>query len=94
MNQIQIPVVTTMGKFIVIGYCLLIVVAVLYWGLPKFNVFLHVVFGRSKRPQGVKGIYLIFGFAVYACIFALAALATNIGLDVQLLRPRSSPHRE
>jgi hypothetical protein len=80
MDPIEIPTATTAGKVVVIGCCVLIVVAVLAWSIPKFKSFLLVVLGKAPRSPGTKTIHLILGFLVYALIFAPVYIAGRIAL--------------
>jgi hypothetical protein len=87
MDPIEIPIATPLGKVVVIGCCALIVMAVLWWGVPKFKSFLDAAFGRTLRKPETKNIHIVLGFIVYAVIFAPAAVATFIGVGIATTAP-------
>lgn len=87
MGPIEIPIATPLGKVGVIGCCALIVMVVLWWGVPKFKGFLDTAFGRTLRKPETKNIHIVLGFAVYAIIFAPAAVATLIGAGIATTAP-------
>lgn len=82
MNQIEIPIATPIGKCFIIGYCSLVGIAVVYWGTPRFKVFLTAVFARSIRP-----VRRILGFAVYAFVFAPAVMAAYCSMAIVTIPP-------
>jgi hypothetical protein len=87
MDSIEIPAATFVGKAVVIGACVLVVVGILAWVVPKFKVFLNVVFGGTPRKPETRHIHLVLGFFVYALMFAPAAIATFIGVGVAAAGP-------
>jgi hypothetical protein len=87
MDTMEIPVASLAGKVVVTGCCVLVVAGILVWGVPKFRVFLRVVFGREPRKPETKTIHLVFGFIVYAIIFAPAVVAVLIGVGVATAAP-------
>jgi hypothetical protein len=87
MDTMEIPAGTLAGKTVVVACCLLIVVGVLAWGVPKFWEFLNVVLGRAPRKPGTKNIHLVLGFFVYGLIFAPVFIAAMIGASVATAGP-------
>lgn len=87
MDTMEIPAGTFSGKAIVVACSALIIVAILAWGVPKFRVFLAVVFGRAPRKPGTRNIHLALGFVVYALVFAPVVIATFIGVGMATARP-------
>jgi hypothetical protein len=81
MEPIEIPVATLPVKLVMGPACLLVVVAVLWWGVPKFRVFLRILLGREPRKPGTKRIHLALGFAVYALVFSPALITAAIFSD-------------
>jgi hypothetical protein len=82
MNQIEIPIATTIGKLVILGYCSVVGIAIVYWGIPRFKEFLTTVVARSIRP-----VHRILGFAVYAFVFAPAVMAAYCGLAIVTAAP-------
>jgi hypothetical protein len=82
MNQIEIPIATPIGKVFILGYCSVVGIAIVYWGIPGFKVFLTAVFERSICP-----VRRILGFAVYAFVFAPAVIAAYCGLAIVTTPP-------
>jgi hypothetical protein len=82
MDQIEIPIATTIGKLLILGYCSAVGIAIVYWGIPKFKAFLTTVVSRSIRP-----VHRILGFAVYAFVFAPAVMAAYFGLAIVTAAP-------
>jgi hypothetical protein len=82
MSPIEIPIATSVGKFVMLAYCLAIVTATTYWGAPKFKAFLASVVTRTIRPD-----HRILGFVVYACVFTPAIMAAYLGLAISTAVP-------
>jgi hypothetical protein len=87
MNPIEIPFATLPIKVIMGCACVLIVFAVLWWGVPRFMAFLRIVTGRAPRKPGTGTLQLVLGFFVYAIIFAPAVLAAAIFLQLMTTPP-------
>jgi hypothetical protein len=82
MEPIEIPVATLPVKLVMGPACLLVVVVVLWWGVPKFRIFLRIVLGREPRKPGTKPIHLALGFAVYALVFSPALITAAIFIQI------------
>ncbi len=82
MSQIEIPLATPVGTVVMLGYCLAIVTATVYWGAPKFKAFLASVVTSTIRPS-----HRILGFLVYACVFAPAVITAYLGLAISTAVP-------
>jgi hypothetical protein len=82
MEPIEIPVATLPVKLVMGPACLLVVVVVLWWGVPKFRTFLRNVFGREPRKPGTKPIHLALGFVVYGLVFSPALIAAAIFIQI------------
>jgi hypothetical protein len=82
VNQIEILIATPIGKFVILGCCLAMVIAIIYWGTPRFNVFLTTVVACTIRP-----VHRILGFVVYTFVFAPAVIAAYLGLAIVTIPP-------
>jgi len=82
MEPIEIPFATLPVKLVMGPACLLVVVVVLWWGVPKFRIFLRIVLGREPRKPGTKSIHLVLGFAVYALVFSPALTTAAIFIQI------------
>jgi hypothetical protein len=87
MDPIEIPVASPLGKVVVIGCCVLIVIAVLWWTGPKFRTFLNTVSGRTPRKPGTKNRHIVFGFFVYLIILAPVVIAAYVGVGIATTAP-------
>jgi hypothetical protein len=87
MDPIEIPVASPLGKVVVIGCCILLAVAVLWWAGPKFRTFLNTVSGRTPRKPEITNVHIIFGFAVYLVILAPVVIAAYIGVGIATTAP-------
>jgi len=87
MDPIEIPVASPLGKVVVIGCCVLTVIAVLWWAGPKFGTFLNTVSGRTPRKPEIKNVHIIFGFIVYLIVLAPVVIAAYIGVGVAATAP-------
>jgi hypothetical protein len=87
MDPIEIPVASPLGKVVVIGCCVLIVIAVLWWVGPKFITFLNTVSGRTPRKPGTKNLHIVLGFVVYLIILAPVLIAAYVGVGVTTTAP-------
>ena len=82
MAPIEIPVASLLGKLLVLGCCLLVAVAVLWWAVPKFMNFLKTVSGRSPNKPRLKPIHVALGFLIYAIVFLPVAIASFAGVGI------------
>jgi hypothetical protein len=87
MDPIEIPVASPFGKLVVIGCCVLIVIAVLWWAAPKFKTFLITVLRRASRKPETTNLHIILGFVVYLIILAPVVIATYVGVGVATTAP-------
>jgi hypothetical protein len=87
MDPTEIPVASPLGKVVVIGCCVLIVIAVLWWVGPKFITFLNTVSGRTPRKPGTKNPHIVFGFVVYLIILAPVLIAAYVGVGIATTAP-------
>jgi hypothetical protein len=87
MSPIEIPFATLPIKVIMGCACVLIVFAVLWWGVPRFMAFLRIVAGREPRKPGTGTLQLVLGFFVYAIIFAPAVIAGAIFVQLMTTPP-------
>jgi hypothetical protein len=87
MDPMEIPVASPLGKVVVIGCCVLIVIAVLWWAAPKFRTFLNTLSGRTPRKPEIRNIHIIFGFAIYLIILAPAVIAAYVGVGIATTAP-------
>jgi hypothetical protein len=87
MGPTEIPVAGLLGKVVVIGCCVLIAIAVLWWAGPKFRTFLDTVSGRTPRKAGTKNLHIVFGFVVYLIILAPVGIAAYVGVGIATTAP-------
>jgi|ERR1700730_2996275 len=87
MRPIEVPVANLPIKIIVGCACVLIVFAVLWWGLPKFVVYLRIVSGRQPRKPGTRTIHMVLGLLAYLIIFAPAMLAGAMVIELATTPP-------
>jgi hypothetical protein len=87
MDPIEIPVASSLGKVVVIGCCVLIVIAVFWWAGPRFRTFLNTVSGRTPQKPGTKNLHIVFGFVVYLIILAPVVIAAYIGVGIATTAP-------
>jgi hypothetical protein len=71
----------------VVFTCAALFIGVLAWGLPKFVGFVRIVLGLAPRRPGTRNIHLVLGFVVYAVVFAPAALAAFIAVNIARATP-------
>ena len=87
MAPIEIPIASPVGKLLVLGCCLFVVVAVLWWAVPKFIKFLKGVSGRSPDKSKTKPIHVVLGFLIYAIVFLPVVLASFAGVGIATTPP-------
>jgi hypothetical protein len=61
LAPVEILVASLLGKLLVLGCCLLVAVAVLWWAAPKFINFLKTVSGHSPNNPKLKPIHVVLG---------------------------------
>jgi hypothetical protein len=87
MSPIEVPVANLPIKIFLSSACVLIVFAVLWWGLPKFMVYLRIVSGREPRKPGTRTIHMVLGLLAYLIIFAPAMLAGAMVIELVTTPP-------
>jgi hypothetical protein len=87
MDNIGIPIATNQGKFAVSGYCFLILIAIVYWRVPRFKMFLIAALVHSENRPRLKPWHRILGFVIYALVFLPAAIAAYTGLSIASSAP-------
>jgi hypothetical protein len=87
MDPIEIPIATALGKTIIVGCCLLIVLLIFSWGTPKFVAFLEIAVERAPRKAKTRTIHIVLGFLVYALVFIPALVAAFAGVRVLTTPP-------
>jgi hypothetical protein len=87
MSPIEVPVANLPIKIVMGCACVLIVFAVLWWGVPKFMVYLRIVSGRKPRKPGTRTIHMVLGLLAYLIIFAPAMLAGAMLIELVTTPP-------
>jgi len=87
VDPIEIPVASPLGRVVVIGCCVLIVIAVLWWAGPKFRTFLNIVSGRKPRKPGTTNLHIVFGLVIYLIILAPVVIAAYVGVGIATTAP-------
>ncbi|MCU1241562.1 MAG: hypothetical protein JWO71_2288 [Candidatus Acidoferrum typicum] len=87
MDPIEIPVASPLGEVVVIGCCVLLAGAALWWAGPKFRAFLNTLSRRRLQKPETTNVHIIFGFVVYLIILAPVVIATYVGVGVATTAP-------
>jgi hypothetical protein len=87
LAPIEIPIASPVGKLSVVGCCLFISVALLWWAVPKFTKFLKTVFGRSPGNPKMKPMHIVLGFLIYTIVLSPVAIISFAGVGIATTPP-------